>query len=64
LAFQTLYVHYGRLIAKSNINIKTTWNIVKKTRKVLSAEHMPSLHINNKKQRIQETWLMPSIISF
>jgi hypothetical protein len=42
---------YGRLLAEPNINIKT-WNTVKKnkeTEEVLSTEHMPSLHINNKK---------------
>jgi hypothetical protein len=38
-------LHYGRLIAKSNNKIKTTWNIIKKeTGKGHPIEQAPSLH--------------------
>jgi hypothetical protein len=43
-------LHYGRLIAKSNNKIKTTWNIIKKgTGKEHPVEEAPSLLVNNEK---------------
>jgi hypothetical protein len=47
---ETKKLHYGRLIAKSNNKIKTTWNIIKKeTGKGHPIEQAPSLLVNNKK---------------
>jgi hypothetical protein len=45
--------HYSRLAAKSNNNITTTWNIIKKeTGTVHSVEQVPShLTVNDKKLR-------------
>ena len=57
--------HYDRLIAKSNNEIKTTWNIImKETGKVHSMKQVPSLLMNNEELTDQKTWLMPSIPSF
>jgi len=42
--------YYSRLTAKSNNNIKITWNIIKKeTGKVHSVEQVPTLLVNDKK---------------
>jgi hypothetical protein len=42
--------HYNRLIAKSDNQVKTRWNIIKQgTGKIHVTEQMPSLLINNEK---------------
>jgi hypothetical protein len=42
--------HYCRLTAKSDKQIKTTWNIIKhETGKLCLTEHIPSLLINDDK---------------
>jgi hypothetical protein len=47
--------HYCRLTAKSNNQIKTTWNIIKpETGKLHLTEQMPSLLINDQKVKDPE----------
>jgi hypothetical protein len=60
---ETKQQHYSRLITKSNNKIKTK-NIIMRKRETHTVVQVPSLVVNDEKLRIQETWPMPSIISY
>ena len=54
--------YYNGLTAKSNNEIKTTWNIIKKqTGKAHSVEQVPTLLVNDKKIKDPSTTPMPSV---